>query len=105
MSNIKTIRADAVPSLLESSDVMILDCRDVPDYQAGHMDGAMHAHDALVESMVRKGDKARTVLIYCYSGHRSEHLTEFLTQFGYNNAYNLLGGYAEWQTWQAKQAC
>lgn len=93
---IKTIQCEAVPDLLASGEVMVLDCRNLTDYKTGHMDGAMHAHDALVENLVRKGDKQKTILVYCYSGHRSEHLTEFFTGFGFGNVYNMAGGYTRW---------
>lgn len=104
MSKVKTIHAEAAAQLLTEENLLILDCRDTPDYKTGHIEGAIHSHDDLIESLVRKGDKSRKVLIYCYSGHRSEHLTEFLTQFGYQNAYNLVGGYASWEAWLKQQA-
>jgi len=100
MTAIKTLECESVAEFVASGDVMILDCRDVGDYRSGHMEGAMHSHDDLIEGMVRRGDKSKTILVYCYSGHRSEHLTEFLTGFGFSNVYNLLGGYNRWQTLQ-----
>jgi thiosulfate sulfurtransferase len=100
MTAIKTVRCEGVADLLASGDLMILDCRDLADYRADHMEGAMHSHDDLVEGMIRKGDKHKPLLIYCYSGHRSEHLTEFFTGFGFSQVYNLVGGYAAWQTYQ-----
>ena len=103
MVNIRTLQPDAASELLASEEVMILDCRDLADYRAGHMEGAMHSHDDLVEGLIRRGDKDRHMLVYCYSGHRSDHLTEFLTQFGFKNACNLAGGYQAWQSWVNQQ--
>ncbi|MBM95768.1 MAG: sulfurtransferase [Oceanospirillaceae bacterium] len=97
MTSIKTIQCEDVPALLAQHDTLILDCRDLGDYRNGHMDGAMHSHDDLVEGLIRRGDKSRTMLIYCYSDHRSEHLTEFFTGFGFGSVYNLAGGYNRWQ--------
>ncbi|MAD43475.1 MAG: sulfurtransferase [Oceanospirillaceae bacterium] len=97
MSKIKTLDCQAAREFLTQDDVLVLDCRDVKDYQAGHIDGALHAHDGLVESLIKKGDKARKILIYCYSGHRSEHLTEFFTGFGFTETVNMAGGYSGWQ--------
>ena len=96
MTAIKALDCAEAQTFLAQDDVLILDCRDVKDYQAGHMDGALHAHDGLVESLIMKGDKARKILIYCYSGHRSEHLTEFFTGFGFTDTVNLAGGYTGW---------
>ena len=96
MTAIKTLDYPAAKEFLSAGDVLVLDCRDIKDYQSDHMEGALHAHDGLVESLIMKGDKARKILIYCYSGHRSEHLTEFFTGFGFANAVNLGGGYSTW---------
>jgi len=97
MTAIQTLEGAAAREFLAQDDVLILDCRDVKDYQAGHMEGALHAHDGLVESLIMKGDKARKILIYCYTGHRSEHLTEFFTGFGFTETVNLAGGYNSWR--------
>lgn len=93
---IKTLSAVQARDFLTSGDVLVLDCRDLKDYRAGHIEGALHAHDGLVENLIRKGDKEQKILIYCYSGHRSEHLTEFFTGFGFQQAMNMAGGYAAW---------
>ena len=103
MVSIRTVTPETAAQIMGQDDVMILDCRDVGDYRESHIEGAMHSHDDLVEGLIRKGDKSRTLLVYCYTGHRSEHLTEFLTQFGFSNACNLTGGYQAWQTWSAQQ--
>lgn len=98
MTTINTLQCEDVPAWLEQNDTMILDCRDVSDYRTGHLDGAMHSHDDLVEGLIRKGDKQKAMLIYCYTGHRSEHLTEFFTGFGFQNVHNMAGGYTRWQS-------
>lgn len=97
---VKHLLCEDLPAMLAASPCLLLDCRNLTDYRNSHMDGAMHAHDGLVENLVRKGDKQQTILVYCYSGHRSEHLTEFLTGFGFDNVFNLVGGYTRWQELQ-----
>ena len=39
----------------------------------------------------------RNLLIYCYYGHASEHLAEFLSEVGFKAVYSLAGGYASWK--------
>lgn len=75
---------------------MILDCRDLKDYQAGHIGNAMHVHELLRDTLLKKGDKERQLLIYCYYGHASEHLAEMFCDFGFKQVYSLTGGYADW---------
>jgi thiosulfate sulfurtransferase len=84
--------------LIQQREPLILDCRDVKNYQAGHLENALHVHDGLKESLIKRGDKQRCLLIYCYHGHASQHLAEFFSDFGFKDVYSLEGGYAAWQT-------
>ena len=96
MKKFQTVTVSQVPELLADDKSLLLDCRQVRDYQAGHIDKAMHAHDGLVESLIRKADKATPLVIYCYHGHSSEHLAELFGNFGFQNVYSVEGGYAKW---------
>jgi thiosulfate sulfurtransferase len=82
-----------VEKLLQEAAPIILDCRNVKDYQAGHLDNALHVHEGLKASLVKRGDKQRSLLIYCYHGHASEHLAELFADFGFIDVYSLVGGY------------
>lgn len=96
------IEPTAIENLLTTPDALLLDCRRVTDYQAGHIEPALHAHDALVESLVKRAPRSRRIIIYCYTGHSSEHLAEFLAGFGFADVYSVVGGYERWQLEQAK---
>lgn len=95
--NYKKISVAEAEQLIKTASPMILDCRDLKDYKAGHLDDALHVHEGLKESLVKRGDKQRSLLIYCYHGHSSEHLAEFFSDFGFKDVYSLNGGYAGWQ--------
>jgi len=96
MSKFKTISVATMPDVLSDEAAMLLDCRQLRDYREGHIDNAMHAHDALVESLIKTADKATPLVIYCYHGHSSEHLAELFGNFGFHNVYSVQGGYASW---------
>jgi thiosulfate sulfurtransferase len=83
--------------LIQDHNPLILDCRDVKNYRAGHLENALHVHEGLNESLIKRGDKQRHVLIYCYHGHASQHLAEIYTDFGFKNVYSMEGGYEAWQ--------
>jgi thiosulfate sulfurtransferase len=93
----KTISIADSKQLIKKSNPMILDCRDLKDYRAGHLEDALHIHEDLKDSLVKRGDKQRSLLIYCYYGHASEHLAEFFFDFGFKNIYSLEGGYSSWK--------
>lgn len=97
MKKFQTVPAAAIPSLLEADGALLLDCRMLTDYREGHVDNALHVHDGLVESLIKKADKQTQLVIYCYHGHNSEHLAELFGSFGFSNVYSIEGGYASWQ--------
>ena len=84
-------------SLIQEDDVMVLDCRDLKDYRIEHVVNAMHLHEGLRESLLKKGDKMKKMIIYCYYGHASEHMAEMFADFGFKNIYSLAGGFAAWK--------
>ena len=93
----KTITIADAKTLIAEQQPMIVDCRDLKDYKAGHLDNALHLHEGLKESLVKRGDKQRGLLIYCYYGHASEHVAEFFSDFGFKAVYSLARGYSAWQ--------
>lgn len=96
MKKFQTVTVSQVPELLSDKQSLLLDCRLLRDYKAGHIENAMHAHDDLVESLIRKADKATPLVIYCYHGHNSEHLAELFGNFGFQQVYSVEGGYEKW---------
>lgn len=97
MKKYKTISIVDSVNLIIDTKPIILDCRDMKDYRAGHLEDAIHVHEDLKESLVKRGDKQRPLLIYCYYGHASEHLAEFFSDFGFKHVYSLEGGYSSWK--------
>lgn len=101
MKKFQTISVPEMQALLEDDAVMLLDCRELKDYRAGHIENAMHVHEGLKESLLKKGDKNKKLIIYCYYGHASEHLAEMFGDFGFKYVYSLAGGFANWKEYQA----
>lgn len=97
MKKFQTITAADLPALLSNDTPLLLDCRSLKDYKTGHMENAMHAHDGLVEALISKGDRERTMVIYCYHGHSSEHLAELFGVNGFLQVYSVNGGYDSWK--------
>ncbi|MYM62287.1 rhodanese-like domain-containing protein [Pseudomaricurvus sp. HS19] len=100
MKKFDTIKVNQMPDVLAQDGAMLLDCRLLRDYREGHIDDALHAHDDLVETLIRSRDKAQPLVIYCYHGHSSEHLAELFGNFGFNKVYSVEGGYAAYQAMQ-----
>ena len=97
MTAYQSISAAEAEQLIGQSNPTILDCRKVNDYREGHIENAMLIHEQLRDSMLKKGDKDKALLIYCYHGHTSEHLATMFCDFGFKQVYNLAGGYVGWK--------
>ncbi|GAB1257731.1 rhodanese-like domain-containing protein [Aurantivibrio plasticivorans] len=102
MPAFKTLEVEHLQSTLTDNSCVLLDCRTTPDYKIEHMEDALHAHDALVESLLKNADKNKHIVIYCYHGHSSEHLAELFANFGFNNVYSLAGGFDAWRKFNAQ---
>jgi rhodanese-related sulfurtransferase len=42
-------------------------------------------------------DPSKNYYVYCRSGARSAQACQLMNQMGISSAYNLLGGYMEWE--------
>lgn len=82
----------------ELKDVILVDVRTPKEFNAGHMENALHI-DWLGDSFMsefEKIDKDKTIYLYCRSGKRSANATKYLDSLGYKHVYNLKGGYIAW---------
>lgn len=89
--------AQAKELLSERNNILILDNRDLESYKKEHIDGAMMAHDGLIESVIKKGDKQTPVLVYCYQGMSSMDIAKLFCACGFQEVYSMGGGFAEWK--------
>jgi thiosulfate sulfurtransferase len=97
MATFKNLAISDAAQFIAEKKPVILDCRDVKDYRAGHLENAMHLHEKLRDSLIQKGEKEQPFLIYCYHGHASEHVAEMFSDFGFKEVYSLNEGYTGWQ--------
>jgi rhodanese-related sulfurtransferase len=89
--NVPTVKVAAVPP-----DATVLDVREPDEWQAGHIEGALHVPMGVVPNRLEElPDNARLVVV-CRSGGRSARVTAFLRNQGLD-AVNLDGGMSAWQ--------
>ena len=87
-----------VPSVAASSvpeGAWLLDVREPYEWQAGHVDGAVHV--PMGELLARLGEVPtdREVVVVCKVGGRSAQVVQYLNQAGWS-AVNLDGGMYAW---------
>ena len=91
--NVPTVAIDGVPQPLPDT-VTVVDVREDSEWQAGHIDGALHI--PLQELPLRAGELPDgQLLLVCTVGGRSARAAAYLAQQGHD-AYNLQGGLIDW---------
>lgn len=75
--------------------VQVLDVRYPNEWEAGHIDGALHIPGDDLAERTDELDRGRPVVTVCKSGSRSERAATFLREEGFD-AENLDGGMEAW---------
>lgn len=83
--------------LRESPDVMILDVREVSEWNEGHIAGATLIPLGEVPARISEIPTDKTVIVQCRSGNRSGQVTQYLRQQGMTNVHNMSGGILAWE--------
>lgn len=75
---------------------LLLDVREVDEYQAGHLPGAINIPLSLLQMRVDEVGKDKPIVLVCNSGGRSAMAAEYLARRGYGDLYNLIDGTMGW---------
>jgi rhodanese-related sulfurtransferase len=73
----------------------VLDVREDDEWQAGHIDGALHIPMGQVPARLDELPEDGDLVVVCRSGGRSARVVAWLVQNGYD-AVNLDGGMGAW---------
>jgi rhodanese-related sulfurtransferase/mono/diheme cytochrome c family protein len=94
----QNIDVSAFAQLIDAENTVVLDVRTPEEIEQGYIAGAQKM-DVLNESFkeeIQNLDKNKTYLVYCRSGNRSRTACDIMAEQGFNNLYNLEGGYRAW---------
>ena len=80
----------------EGSSLQIIDVRRPTEYVVEHVRGARNAQLSGLREIAKHFDKTRPTVVVCGSGYRSSTATSLLTEMGFTDLYNLVGGTAAW---------
>jgi rhodanese-related sulfurtransferase len=84
----------------------VMDVRTAEEFEAGAIPKAVNL-DVLQEdkfrSEVEKLDKSKTYFVYCRSGQRSQTAFGIMNEMGFDQVYNVTGGYLKWEELQAEE--
>jgi rhodanese-related sulfurtransferase len=95
-NEVPTVSVDQIPP-----DALLLDCREDDEWDAGHIDRAVHVPMNEIPARLQYGPgeitPERTIVVVCKVGSRSAHVAAWLNNNGFD-AVNLDGGMLAWAT-------
>jgi rhodanese-related sulfurtransferase len=85
-----------VARLLETTDVQLIDVRQVYEHEAGRIAGDRLIELTELAAQAETLDRERPIVFYCRSGSRSAMAAEAFRGAGFD-AHNMSGGLIEWR--------
>jgi hydroxyacylglutathione hydrolase len=77
--------------------VTVLDVRTEKEWNAGHIDGAIHIHGGKLQERFADVPQSQPVAVICGSGYRASIAASFLKREGYADVTNVVGGMSAWK--------
>ncbi|MGH7865661.1 MAG: molybdopterin-synthase adenylyltransferase MoeB [Candidatus Binataceae bacterium] len=98
-SQIKQIDIDEARKMLERPGTVLIDVRESDEWRQGHIGEAVGIPRGYLELRVEEKvpDHTAAVILQCASGTRSLLAARTLREMGYENVYNLTGGFNAWK--------
>jgi rhodanese-related sulfurtransferase len=87
----------------DGQPLVVLDVREMQDFEAGHIPAATHLSRGVLELDIDEvvPDQNARIVTYCGGGSRSALAADTLQVMGYRQVYSLAGGYRGWKAHHA----
>ena len=98
-STIKQINIDEARRMIETPGTVLVDVRESDEWRQGHIPQAVGIPRGFLELRIEEKvpDHRAPVILQCASGTRSLLAARSLRELGYENVYNLTGGFNAWK--------
>ncbi len=95
---VEHVDAQGAAKLVEAGEVRIVDVRTPPEFQAGHLEGAINVdfNSPDFADRVAKLPRDKPILLHCQSGRRSTAALPVFEKNGFARIYHLDGGFGAW---------
>ncbi len=96
---IPQIDIDQARKLMEQPGAVVVDVRESDEWRQGHLKNAIAIPRGFLELRIEEKvpDHKTPVILQCASGTRSLLAARALRELGYENVYNLVGGFNAWK--------
>ena len=91
---------DWTKQLEEDNNSVVLDVRTQEEVNEGIIPNALHIDIYKGQGFIyelEELDKTKNYYVYCRSGNRSGQACAIMNQLGFDSAFNLEGGFNEWE--------
>lgn len=84
---------------ITSSNAQVIDVRTLEEFRKGHIDNAIHIdyYSGKFVDSIKLLNVKQPVYLYCRSGKRSAKSVSFFKAAGFENVYDLEGGFLKWE--------
>lgn len=99
MPTVPTKTVPEIADMLDDGNVAVIDVRTPEEYVLGHLFGAMNIDfysDDFSQNLDTL-DRDRTYVVYCRCGVRGAKSVAAMQEIGFQDVYNMEGGYLEWE--------
>ena len=90
------VPAELAKRLKSESAPVVLDVRTEPEWNAGHIPGALHVPVDQVKARLAEIPRDRDVVVHCAVGPRARSAEAMLVAAGYDRVVHLEGGFNAW---------
>ena len=92
------INSDELELMIKKEDLILLDVRTPTEYSNGHLISALNInyYSDNFDKKIDELDKSKPIVVYCKSGGRSSKSALKLVEKGFEQIYNLKGGFDQW---------
>ena len=98
MGSFEQIDIEKAKDLMDSGQVTIVDIRDKDSYTQAHIANAIRVDEENVEDFLKRANKSKPLICYCYHGISSQGATEYFHHQGFEKVYSIQGGFEHWRT-------
>ena len=98
--NITILNKNEYATQIITNNIKPIDVRTASEYASGHIKSAINVDlfkASNFKNYFEKLDKEKAVYVYCRSGARSQKAARKLLNMGFEQVYDLRGGYNAWK--------
>ncbi len=82
---------------IQNQEAQLIDIRDQESFERGHIANTFHLTQGNLIQLLDQFDYSTPLIVMCYHGVSSRQVAQYLLSQGFEEIYNLEGGFCAWQ--------